>query len=146
MVWLRAKVLQVLARPVLIPISVGAFGLWYGTFNLTAQGTAFLGNTVLGAPKEPTPTSTRMIASGCGVTTGVTIWYLAKLVFPSSWVSPVATFEYRGVRDIVPLLKKSASSLKEYPVMRVYSFVLLSGAVAGLSKSIFERIFQSETP
>jgi hypothetical protein len=35
--------------------------------------------------------------------------------------------------------------LKEYPVKRVYSLVLLSSAVSGLSKTIFERIFQSET-
>jgi hypothetical protein len=144
MVWLRAKLLQILARPVLIPVTVGGFGLWYGTYNLTSQGTALIGNTVLGSPKQPTPSSTKMIASGCGVTTGIASWYIAKLLYPSQWVSPVATFQYRGVQDIVPLLKNSAESIKQYPVMRVYSLVLFSGVVSGVSKTIFERVFLSE--
>jgi hypothetical protein len=145
MVWFRAKALQILARPVLIPVTVGGFGLWYGTYNLTYQGTAFLGNTVLGSPKEPASPSTKMIASGCGVTTGIASWYIAKLVYPNRWVSPAATFQYRGVQDIVPLLKNSLESIKQYPVMRVYSLVLFSGVVSGFSKTIFERIFLSET-
>lgn len=144
MVWLRAKLLQILARPVLIPVTVGGFGLWYGSYNVTYQGTALLGNTILGSPKQVPSSSTRMVASGCGVTTGIASWYIAKLLYPNTWVSPVATFHYRGVHDVIPLLKNSVESIKQYPVTRVYSLILFSGVVSGLSKTIFERIFLSD--
>lgn len=144
MVWFRAKVLQVFARPVLIPISVGAFGLWYGTYNITYQGTSFLGNAILGSSTVPIPSSTKLIASGCGVTCGITAWYIIKTIYPTNWVSPASTFQYRGIHDIGPMIKNSITSLKQYPVLRLYSLVLFSGGVSGLSKTIFERIFYTD--
>lgn len=142
--WVRTKLLQLFGRPVLIPISVGAFGLWYGTYNLTYQGTAFVGNMIFGSSSVPIPSSTKLIASGCGITCGITSWYIMKILYPANWISPAATFQYRGVHDIAPMLKNSISSIKQYPVMRLYSLVLFSGGISGLSKTIFERIFLTD--
>jgi hypothetical protein len=145
MVWFRAQLLKLFARPVLIPVAVGGFGLWYGTFNLTYLSTSFLGNSLLGAPKDPLPQSTKFIASGCGITTGIAAWYVAKLAYPSHWISPTATFEYQGLKDLLPLAKNAISSLHNYPVKRLYSLVILCGVFSGFGKTTFERIFQSDS-
>lgn len=146
MVWLRAKLLQILARPVLIPITVGGFGLWYGIYNITYQSTSFISNTLLfsNKNKQILKQSTRYIATGCSLTTGILTWYLLKLKYPNDWNSPITTFQYKGPKDIIPLIKNSFTSIKHYPIQRLYTLVLLSSASSGFSKTIFERLFQLE--
>ena len=145
MVWLRVKLLQILARPIVVPIAVGGFGLWYGSFKISYQSSNFLGNTFLGTSKISLPQSSRYIASICGVTVGLVTWYSIKFIYPNDWSFPVSTFEYKSIKDIVPLIKNSFSSIQNYPLKRLYSLVILTGFCSGIGKTTAERIFQSDS-
>mmetsp|Transcript_23978 Transcript_23978/g.35192 ORF Transcript_23978/g.35192 Transcript_23978/m.35192 type:complete len:152 (+) Transcript_23978:73-528(+) len=137
---IRRRLLQLLARPVLIPVAVGGFGLWYGTFDLTYQGSYQASSLIFGGVTEHASKSARVVSGLVGISVGAGTMYMANSLYPSQWKPPTASFEFKGAKDIVPLIKNAMSSFQSFPIRRIYALVIMSGVASGLVRCATERI------
>jgi hypothetical protein len=131
---------KILARPVLIPLAVGGFGLWYGTYRLCYTGTSTIGNALLGYADCKSQSS----AVGCAISGGIASLYIENAMFPIDWALPEKQIlKVSSVSDLGNYFKQNADSLKKFPVGRVYGMVIISGLVSGIVQTGTERVFAS---
>jgi hypothetical protein len=135
---LRFFILRVVTRPVLVPIAVGSFGLWYGGFDVAYVVSRKIATTL--DPDLPVKTSqkNRIISSLAGVSIG------ALFGFANYSSSPFKNIEFPELqmksifRDLPKYIKSNVEVLKTLNINRCIFLFVSSGFISGFSKCIVE--------
>ncbi len=129
MVFLKKQLLALLARPVLLPIAVGSFGLWYGTYDLSRMFSGF----VLPARINQDSKSYTRNLSIAGL--GYGLIYVRSRVAPESGFSMPTNLNTQSVVE-------SARSVKGLPIRYHFASVFFSGLVCGVYSSLYDCIVE----
>ena len=134
----RLFVVRLITRPVLVPVGVGAFGLWYGGFDvayLTSRKIATSFDSTL-----PTETSrkNRAISSLSGVTVGSLFAYANYKGSPFKGIDLPELQLKSFFKDLPTYIKSNFEVMKKLNVSRGVVLFVTSGFISGFSKCVVE--------
>ena len=134
----RVFLVKLVTRPILVPIGVGAFGLWYGGFDVAYIVSRKVATKL--NPDLPIDTSrkNRVISSLAGVSTGALFAYLNAATNPFNNVDFPELHWKSALKDIPVYMKSNFEVMKKLNVKRGIVLFVSSGFISGVCKSLVE--------
>ena len=135
---LRLFIVRLVTRPVLVPIGVASFGLWYGGFDVAYIVSRKVATTLdSDLPVKTSPTN-RIISSIAGVSAG------SLFAYANHTSSPFKNIEFPELqmksffRDLPQYIRANVEVMKTLNFNRGILLFVTSGFISGFSKCLVE--------
>lgn len=135
---IRLFIVRLITRPVLVPIGVGSFGLWYGGFDVAYLVSRKIVTTFDSSLSTETTKSNRAISSLSGVSVGSLFLYGNYSGSPFKGIELPELQLKSFFRDLPTYVKSNIAILKSLNVSRGVVLFVTSGFLSGFSKSVVE--------
>lgn len=143
----KKYILAAAYRPLLIPLGVGAFGLWYGSYDISHK---VFSKVIKSGTHNPVMIKNRtlnaqVVSNFSGLTTGVVTIYFSKYLFPPL---PVNYQDMKSLPQEAMKLSQEAIKLriaryveifKIYPFQRLFGAIILSSSMSAFVSVCAER-------
>jgi hypothetical protein len=141
MVWHKKILLTFIYRPLLIPLAVGGFGLWYGVYDISHS---IVSKILVHGTSIPKTIRNRTLNAGVvsnitGITSGIVTMYMSRYMFPSVDINSESFLKLRSTSEVRSLLSKYSDVFKVYPFPRVLGAIFLSGSISATVSVCAER-------
>ena len=134
----RAFILRVITRPVLVPIGVGSFGLWYGGFDITYIVSRKIALTIYPDLSSKTSSTNRIISSLAALSTGSTFAYFNYVTSPFKTIEFPELDSQNIFRQLPMYFKRNIQVIKSINLTRGIFLFVGSGCISGFCKCIVE--------
>ena len=135
---LRLFIVRLVTRPILVPIGVGSFGLWYGGFDVAYIVSRKIALTLDSKLPAQTSQTNRIISSLAGVSAGSLFSYLNYSSSPFKNVEFPELRMKSVFRDLPQYIKSNMKVLKNLNVNKGILVFVSSGFISGFSKCVVE--------
>ena len=132
-------VLQIVARPLLIPLSCAGFATWYGAYEVTDKSCRLVLNL---SPKKLTDANKNAGFAVAGFT-AIALPYFRQMFFPPP--STVYAEPPKGSNIIVTMFKRQVAYVRQFPVIYYGRSFVASAVVASISQRVYNKTHEYAT-
>ena len=135
---LRVFITKLIARPILIPVGIGSFGLWYGAFDVSYIVSSKVAGTLDSSLVGKTTPTNKAISSLAGVSLG------SVFVYASYVSSPIRTATFPEIelksimRQLPAYFKQNMEIIRNLNMSRGVLIFVGSGFISGFCKCFVE--------
>lgn len=140
---IRAAFVRIISRPLLVPIAMGSFGLWYGGYDISYITTKNLGSSIFPPAVKETTRSNKVASSISGLSMGSAFAYAFYATSNFKNVEFPNIEKGNFVKNFPSYIKNNVAVLKTLNVQRGVFVFVCSGFISGFTKGAVETYLNS---